>query len=72
MANDMNAAAKPPATGAPDIGALKEQHAQQMRDNIEMQKFQMQVNADNTKTTAMSTLIKGSDDVMRAIANQLK
>ena len=51
---------------------LEAMHAKNLKDQQAMQMFQMQVNADNTRTTALSTLIKGNDDVLRSIANSLK
>ncbi len=61
----------PPKTDDP-TARLEQMHAKNMADSAKMQEFQMKVNADNTRTTALSTLIKGNDDVLRAIANSLK
>jgi hypothetical protein len=39
---------------------------------LDMMDLQRQVNTQNTYITAISTLEKGKDDVLRAIANNLK
>jgi hypothetical protein len=39
---------------------------------LKMNELQRQVNSNNTYVTALSTLEKGKDDVLRAIANNLK
>lgn len=53
--------------------AKEEQKAQQdFEQQLKMMDLQRQVNANNTFITAMSTLEKGKDDVLRAIANNLK
>lgn len=42
------------------------------KQQLQMLDLQRQVNSNNTFITAMSTLEKGKDDVLRAIANNLK
>ena len=39
---------------------------------MKMQEFQQNVNFQNTTMTAISTMLKGNDDVLRSIANSLK
>lgn len=69
MANDLQAG------GFNREAAVADQRAKADADfkmQLDMMDLQRQVNTQNTYITAISTLEKGKDDVLRAIANNLK
>ena len=55
-----------------DFGKLEANQAKQAEQQEKLMEFQSRVNFENTTTQAKSTLLKGNDDVLRSIANQLK
>ncbi len=55
-----------------DFAKLEANQAKQMEQQTKMQEFQQKVNFQNTTMTAISTMLKGNDDVLRSIANSLK
>ena len=60
------------ANGQPDFAKMEENRKKDLETQLIMQEIQRKTTAQNTTMTALSTLQKGNDDVLRSIANSLK
>ncbi len=55
-----------------DPGQLDKNREADFQRQLQLMEVQRKQNAQNTLVTALSTMEKGKDDVLRAIANNLK
>ncbi len=58
--------------GSVNQAKLEENRRKDLENQLIMQEIQRKTTAQNTMMTAISTMQKGADDVLRTIANNLK
>ena len=56
----------------PDLQTAKDNAAADKKFQADMLDLQRQITSQNTTQTALSAIQKGNDDVLRAMANNLK